>query len=92
MAVAPLRGSPARPIKDFPSIPLEDRWIFSRFNPLPQEVNDALSDYRFHDAANRIYDFFWGDFCDWYIELIKPRLNFEENGNIAAASCVCEPG
>ena len=30
--------------------------------------------YRFHEAANRIYDFFWGDFCDWYLELIKPRL------------------
>ena len=33
--------------------------------------------YRFHEAANRIYDFFWGDFCDWYLELIKPRLNAE---------------
>ncbi len=53
---------------------LEDRWIFSRFNRVTQEVNDALKTYRFHEAANRIYDFFWGEFCDWYIELIKPRL------------------
>ena len=37
--------------------------------------------YRFHEAANRIYDFFWGEFCDWYLELIKPRLNFEEGGD-----------
>jgi len=37
-------------------------------------VNDAIETYRFHEAANRIYDFFWGEFCDWYIELIKPRL------------------
>ena len=41
------------------------------------EVNAALETYRFHEAANRIYDFFWGEFCDWYIELIKPRLNLE---------------
>ncbi len=53
---------------------LEDRWILSRFNRVAQEVNGALEIYRFDDAANRIYEFFWGDFCDWYIELIKPRL------------------
>ncbi len=53
---------------------LEDRWILSRFNRTTEEVNAALTTYRFHEAANRIYDFFWGEFCDWYIELIKPRL------------------
>jgi valyl-tRNA synthetase len=53
---------------------LEDRWILSRFNRVTAEVNDALETYRFHEAANRIYDFFWGEFCDWYLELIKPRL------------------
>jgi len=53
---------------------LEDRWILSRFNRVTGEVNEALKTYRFHEAANRIYDFFWGEFCDWYIELIKPRL------------------
>ena len=40
------------------------------------DVNEALETYRFHEAANRIYDFFWGEFCDWYLELIKPRLDF----------------
>jgi valyl-tRNA synthetase len=53
---------------------LEDRWILSRFNHAVSDVNSALATFRFHEAANRIYDFFWGDFCDWYIELIKPRL------------------
>ena len=53
---------------------LEDRWILSRFNRVAKEVNDALETYRFHEAANSIYDFFWGEFCDWYLELIKPRL------------------
>jgi valyl-tRNA synthetase len=53
---------------------LEDRWILSRFNRVTKNVNEALETYRFHEAANQIYDFFWGEFCDWYIELIKPRL------------------
>src|SRR6266853_1447426 len=68
---------------------LEDRWIFSRFNRVTAEVNDALAAYRFHEAANRIYDFFWGEFCDWYLELIKPRLNFEEGADKAEARVAC---
>jgi valyl-tRNA synthetase len=68
---------------------LEDRWILSRFNRVTAEVNDALETYRFHEAANRIYDFFWGEFCDWYIELIKPRLNFEEGADKTQANLAC---
>jgi valyl-tRNA synthetase len=68
---------------------LEDRWILSRFNRVAAEVDDALATYRFHEAANRIYDFFWGEFCDWYIELIKPRLNFEEGGDNSQARVAC---
>jgi valyl-tRNA synthetase len=71
------------------TIDLEDRWILSRFNRVTAEVNDALATYRFHEAANRIYDFFWGEFCDWYLELIKPRLNFEEGADIAQARVAC---
>jgi valyl-tRNA synthetase len=68
---------------------LEDRWILSRFNRVTAEVNDALETFRFHEAANRIYDFFWGEFCDWYLELIKPRLNFEEGGDKTQANLAC---
>jgi valyl-tRNA synthetase len=68
---------------------LEDRWILSRFNRVTAEVNGALATYRFHEAANRIYDFFWGEFCDWYIELIKPRLNFEEGADKTQANLAC---
>jgi valyl-tRNA synthetase len=68
---------------------LEDRWILSRFNRVTAEVNDALATYRFHEAANRIYDFFWGEFCDWYLELIKPRLNFEEGADKTQACLAC---
>jgi valyl-tRNA synthetase len=66
---------------------LEDRWIFSRFNRVTQEVNEALETYRFHEAANRIYDFFWGEFCDWYIELIKPRLLESASAETARLAC-----
>jgi len=68
---------------------LEDRWILSRFNRVAANVNDALATYRFHEAANSIYDFFWGEFCDWYLELIKPRLNFEEGADKSTAKIAC---
>jgi len=56
--------------------PLEDRWIISRFNRCAFDVHGALGDYRFDDAANLIYQFFWGEFCDWYLEMVKIRLDF----------------
>ncbi len=61
-------------IQGFKPSTLEDRWILSRFNTVTKNVNESLTAYRFDEAANSIYDFFWGEFCDWYIELIKPRL------------------
>ncbi len=68
---------------------LEDRWILSRFNRAAEDVNASLQTYRFDEAANRIYDFFWAEFCDWYLELIKPRLNFEEGSGTQAARVAC---
>ena len=53
---------------------LMDRWITSVFFSATQDVNDALKEFRFADAAKKIYAFVWNDFCDWYIELIKTRL------------------
>jgi valyl-tRNA synthetase len=64
---------------------LEDRWILSRFNRVAKSVNAELTDFRFHEAANHIYDFFWGEFCDWYLELIKPRLISEKTEEARAA-------
>ena len=69
----------------FQAATLEDHWILSRFHRVTKDVNDAWQTYRFHEAANRIYDFFWGDFCDWYIELVKPRLAAEK----ASAGIAC---
>jgi valyl-tRNA synthetase len=76
-------------IPGFRPTTLEDRWILSRFNRVTAEVNGALETYRFHEAANRIYDFFWGEFCDWYLELIKPRLNFENDADKTQAGIAC---
>ena len=82
-------GTGAFGVAGFQTSTLEDRWILSRFNRANADVNDALATYRFHEAANRIYDFFWGEFCDWYLELIKPRLNFEESADRTAARAAC---
>ncbi len=53
---------------------LADRWIRSRLVGIIEELHDALENYKFYDAANKIYHFIWGEFCDWYIELVKPSL------------------
>jgi len=82
-------GSPHAGVAGFRTAALEDRWILSHFNRVAADVNAALHSYRFHEAANRIYDFFWGEFCDWYLELIKPRLNFEEGADQTAARIAC---
>ncbi|MGA9354845.1 MAG: valine--tRNA ligase [Terriglobales bacterium] len=74
-------------IAGFAAHTLEDRWILSRFNRATRNVNEALASYRFHEAANRIYDFFWGEFCDWYLELIKPRLLETADAETARAAC-----
>lgn len=68
---------------------LEDRWIVSRFHRVSNDAEDALKAYRFDDAARAIYDFFWGEFCDWYIELVKPRLAFEADRDKEAARVAC---
>jgi valyl-tRNA synthetase len=76
-------------VPNFQPSTLEDRWILSRFNRVAKEVNEALATYRFHEAANHTYDFFWGEFCDWYLELIKPRLNFEDGADKSVAQSAC---
>ncbi|MSO19303.1 MAG: valine--tRNA ligase [Acidobacteria bacterium] len=63
-------------------VSFEDRWIFSRLSRLAATTADAWNAFRFHDAAHEVYHFFWGEFCDWYLELKK--LSFEADaGNPA---------
>jgi valyl-tRNA synthetase len=90
VARAPSPGTAGvKGVQGFSAATLEDRWILSRFNGVAAYVGEALEDYRFHEAANRIYDFFWGEFCDWYIELLKPRVMFEAGGDKSAAEVAC---
>jgi len=53
---------------------LADRWILARLNRAIDSVTKALTNYRFNEAANTVYEFFWHEFCDWYVELIKPEM------------------
>jgi valyl-tRNA synthetase len=53
---------------------LPNRWILSRLNETVREITEALAEYRFNDGAQAIYHFVWHEFCDWYLEMIKPVL------------------
>ncbi len=53
---------------------ISDRWIISRLNKTANDVNEALDKYAFHVAVDKLYHFFWDDFCDWYIELVKDEI------------------
>jgi len=62
-----------------------DRWILSRLDHAVAEADRAFTEYRFDDAGNAIYHFFWNEFCDWYIELSKPTLLAEGESDAKAA-------
>jgi valyl-tRNA synthetase len=66
---------------DYNQLSLPDRWILSRLNTVTENVNDALDNYRFNEAAGTIYKFVWHEFCDWYLEIIKPTLYAKEKQN-----------
>ena len=57
---------------------LEDRWILSKLNDVVKEVCDNMDSFELGVAAGKIYDFIWDSYCDWYIELTKPRLNGDD--------------
>ncbi len=61
------------------ALPIEDQWILSRLEATIEEAQRDLDHYQFSALAGRLYGFFWNDFCDWYVELAKPRL-FERVG------------
>lgn len=60
---------------DRDALELSDRWILSRFYQVVQRVNVEFAQYGMGEAAKELYEFTWGDFCDWYIELVKSRLS-----------------
>jgi len=58
--------------------PLEARWIVSRLSAAAAGVESALKDYRFDEAAATVYRFFWNELCDWYLEMVKLRMEFDD--------------
>ena len=73
-------GDDFKPEKpDFSKLEVFDKWILHSLNDTVKNVSEALEQYRFNEAANQIYEFWWGEFCDWYLELVKQRLYAKVN-------------
>ncbi|MGL4791811.1 MAG: valine--tRNA ligase, partial [Anaerotignaceae bacterium] len=62
-----------------------DKWIISKVNTLAKEVNDNMSNYELGLAVDKIHNFIWDEYCDWYIEMVKPRLYNKEDKTRNAA-------
>ena len=71
---------------DKSKLTLEDKWIISKMNNLVKEVTDNLEKFELGIALQKVYDFVWEEFCDWYIELVKPRL-YDENCDTRQEAC-----
>jgi valyl-tRNA synthetase len=63
---------------------IADRWILSRLNAAVSAVNSAFGSYDMDDSTRAIYEFFWNEFCDWYVEMAKPRLRGTPEARAAA--------
>ncbi|MDO5127034.1 MAG: valine--tRNA ligase [Eubacteriales bacterium] len=70
---AAMRVNPAKAMADY-DFTLADRWILSKMNDLVAEVTDNMEKFELGIAVSKLYDFLWEEFCDWYIEMVKPRL------------------
>ena len=76
-------------IKDIVSeLSIEDKWIISKLNTLIKEVSDNIENYELGVAIDKIYAFIWNEFCDWYVEMVKPRLYDKENKSRVIAQYV----
>ena len=71
-------------LPDMGSLQIEDKWILHRYNELVREVTENLDKYELGIAVQKLYDFIWDEFCDWYIELVKPRFSVEGDSNLTA--------
>ncbi|MGN0154430.1 MAG: valine--tRNA ligase [Lachnospiraceae bacterium] len=70
---------------DLSKLTLADRWILSKVNTLAKDMTENLDKFELGIAASKVYDFIWEEFCDWYIEMVKPRLYNDEDETKAAA-------
>ncbi len=70
---------------DLSKLTLADRWILSKVNTLAKDVTENLDKFELGIAVDKVYNFIWEEFCDWYIEMVKPRLYNDEDDTQAAA-------
>lgn len=75
-------------LPDIRELQLEDRWILSKYNDVVKTVTENLDKFELGIALSNLYDFIWESFCDWYIELVKPRLFDKENPTAKTAQYV----
>ena len=80
-----LEGRTVTEPEDLNALCNEDKWILSRLNNVIKEVTDNMEKYELGIAVQKIYDFLWDELCDWYIEMVKPRLYNEADETKAAA-------
>lgn len=71
-------------LPELSKLQLEDRWILHAYNELIREVTENLDKYELGIAVSKLYDFIWDSFCDWYIELVKPRFFAKDESNQTA--------
>ena len=70
---------------DLANLTAADKWILCKFNDVAKDVTDNMEKFELGIAVQKVYDFIWEEFCDWYIEMVKPRLYNEEDTTKAAA-------
>ena len=73
-------------------LPVEDRWILSKLDRLVGEVDQLLNDFQLNEAGRKCYDFLWGDYCDWYLEMAKIRLRAGDQTPLPVLAYVLETG
>jgi len=73
-SLTPIAGVGFEPVAGPEHLELADKWIFSRLLTVTREMNESLASFRFHEAAFKIYHFFWHEVCDWYLEWVKPEI------------------
>ena len=87
-SLQPIPGLGVEPVAAPENLALADRWIFSRLYAVTCQMDEALAGYRFHEAAHTIYHFFWHEFCDWYLEWVKPEITRPPEGNKVPAAWI----
>ncbi len=75
-------------LPDVSELQLEDKWILSKYNKVVKSVTENIDNFELGVAVSNLYDFIWDNFCDWYIELVKPRLFDKENPTAKSAQYV----